>query len=96
MKHVLSTRKLIETFKGEIALFLKFIGKAVPRTPVAEVTMAQFDDPYWEPLINWRGRMLGMERMLLLNGVTAAELSQLKKDAGLPEAFRNLRPHGDA
>ena len=96
MKHVLSTRKLIETFKGEIALFLEFVRKAVPRTPVAEVKMSQFDDPYWEPLINWRGRLLGMERMLSLGGVAVTELSQLKKEAGLPEAFRNLRPHGDA
>jgi len=93
MKHVLSSRKLIETFKADIALFLEFVGKAVPRTPVADVKMSQFDDPYWEPLINWRGRLLGMERMLFLNGVTATELSRIKKDAGLPEEFRELRPH---
>lgn len=96
MKHVLSTRKLIETFKADIALFLEFIGKAVTYVTVADVRPYYFDDPYWEPLINWQGRLLGMERMLFLNGVTVTELTRIKKEAGLPEAFRDLRPHGNA
>lgn len=96
MKHVLSTRKMIETFKAEIALFVKFIQKANPRTPVADVCLSHFDDPYWEPLLNWQGRLLGMERLLFANGVPVTELSKAKADAGLPEEFRTFRPHGNA
>ena len=95
MKHVLSSRKLIEAFVEEMKLFVIFIRRAVPRTPIEEVSMAQFDNPYWEPLINWRGRLLGMERMLLAGGITYAQLVKAKADAGVPPAFREFRPHGD-
>lgn len=95
MKKTVSCSKLVAAFNHEIVSFLKFIRRAVSDTPVEQILPSQFDNPYWEPLINWRGRLLGMERVLLAVGVTADELMKIKIEAGLPEAFRTFRAHSD-
>lgn len=92
LKQTVRCHKLTAAFVTEIALFREFIARAVPRTPVEEVKLSQFDDPYWEPLLNWKGRLLGMERMLLAAGVTEAEIAEVKSDAGLPVVFRDIAP----
>jgi hypothetical protein len=94
MKQTVTCRKLLLSFKSEIADFLKFVGRAVPRTPLADVRMSQFDDPYWESLINWRGRLLGMERMLVAAGLTQADLAPIKAETPLLEELSAFEPHG--
>lgn len=94
MKQTVSVRKLLVAFRSEIADFLKFVGRAVPKTPLAEVRMSQFDNPYWEPLINWRGRLLGMERMLLAAGLSKEDLDAVKGESGIPADLRAFRAHG--
>jgi|RhisoiCoNPM_1038542.scaffolds.fasta_scaffold00060_4 hypothetical protein len=95
MKKTVVCSKLVAAFKSEIASFLKFIRRAVPGTELGQVRSSQFDDPYWEPLIDRRGRLLGMERLLLASGLTADDLMQVKIEAGLPEDFRKFRAHSD-
>jgi len=95
MKRVLSSRQALDAFTDEVRLFVHFIRRAVKRVPLAEIKMSQFDNPYWEPLINWRGRLLGMERLLIACGVSVEDLTKVKSDAGVPEDLRNFRPHGD-
>jgi hypothetical protein len=93
MKKTVVTSKLIAAFKAEISAFVAFMRRAVPKTPVEEIAQSQFDDPYWEQLINWEGRLFGQERMLKAAGIGTDALLEAKIEAGLPPAFRAFRPH---
>jgi hypothetical protein len=96
MKKTIATSKLVAAFKAEIVKFVAFMRRAIPNTPVEEIKQSQFDDPYWESLISWQGRLLGQERMLQAIGITADDLVQAKTAAGLPPNFRTFRAHDNA
>lgn len=83
------TEKLLAAFDAEIALYLEFIEKVSRNAGGTGIREAVVDDPYWNPYLEWRGRLIGMERMLLAVGVRKTTIEKAKKV--LPEKLRDLK-----
>ena len=89
MKQTL-TSKLVAAFEAEIALFLKFVEKVSKQAGGTGIRDGVVDDPFWNPYLEWRGRLIGMERMLLAGGVRRPTVEKAKK--ALPEKLRDFSP----
>jgi len=83
-----TTEKLRSAFDAEIALFLAFIEKVSTQPGGTGIREGVVDDPYWNAYLQWRGRLIGMERMLLAAGVRPATVKKAK--SALPEKLRDF------
>lgn len=88
-----ATQKLVAAFDAEIALFLSFIERISTQPGGFGIREGVVDDPYWNPYLEWRGRMIAMERLLLAAGVRRATIAKSK--AVLPEKLRTFDPIDD-
>lgn len=77
-------------FRDELALFLVFIEETSQQPGGRGIREGIVDDPYWNTWLQWQGRMIGMERMLLAAGVRRASIEKDKEV--LPEAIRSFEP----
>ena len=86
-----TTEKLRIAFDAEIALFLAFVEKVSKQSGGTGIREGVVDDPFWNPYLEWRGRLIGMERMLLAAGVRPATVNKAK--SALPEKLRDFSAH---
>lgn len=87
------TQKLVAAFDAEIKKFLSFIERTSTQPGGTRIREAIVDDPYWNPYLEWRSRMIAMERLLQAVGVRRATIAKSK--AVLPEKLRTFDPIDD-
>jgi|GEM_PF-2763946 len=80
--------KLRAAFRSEIEQFLSFIEKTSKQPGGTGIREGIVDNPFWDAWNQWKGRMIGMERLLLTAGVRRATIEREK--LVLPEKLRSF------